>query len=704
MGSKKSQVVGWRYYFGIHMGIGKGPVDALKEIKVGDRTAWVGDVKTNQTISIDAYNLFGGEEKEGGVQGSLDVMMGESGQIASSGLRAMLGEAIPGFRRMFTVFYNGLVSMNNPYPKPWKFRLNRTLKGWDGPVWEPAYAVIPIADSNQSFSTVFLNMPLDAPGATNLGAATIVHPERFATSSLNYGGGGMELQPGEGLVTEVTPDSSLLGGAFYFWNIGDFDILQFDAIEQSIDVDGYDLDAPGSYVRAFEGSIGVLTTFGFYDPIYFLIESGVFDITGLKQFRIFISGGLGVTATQVNIGAPASLRIRISHNLQTKRSTVFINGVETISRLWRPDTATFSDIRLSTLRADVFARFKNYRVSGLRFSSASAMNPAHIIYECLTNREWGRGLARSKLDESSFQAAALTLFNENFGLCLKWTRKDSIANFIQGVLDHIGATLYQSRITGLMTLKLIRADYDINALPVLTTESGLLEIRDVTVAGPGKSVNAVTVTWHDPLTDEDRTVSVKNPAAVLQNGGAINSVSKSYKGVPTAALALRLAQRDLRAVSTNLRKFSITADTSLDVVHPGDVLVIEDAKRGIPKMAVRVGRVRDGTLINGQIALDVVQDVFGLPAQGFAVEVPNTYTPPDTKPCVDEQLAFEVPYFLLASRMTPADLDYVREDGGYLGVVASKGKAINQGVQVAVRDSAPTPDDDPIDNSYVCGI
>ena len=38
--------------------------------------------------------------------------------------------------------------------------------------------------------------------------------------------------------------------------------------------------------------------------------------------------------------------------------------------------------------------------------TVKAMNPAHIIYECLTNRVWGRGLARTMLDEASFLVAA----------------------------------------------------------------------------------------------------------------------------------------------------------------------------------------------------------------------------------------------------------------------------------------------------------
>ncbi|WP_434967894.1 MobA/MobL family protein, partial [Pseudomonas aeruginosa] len=41
-----------------------------------------------------------------------------------------------------------------------------------------------------------------------------------------------------------------------------------------------------------------------------------------------------------------------------------------------------------------------------------AMNPAHILFECQTNRDWGRGKDRGLLDQASYRKAADTLFAE----------------------------------------------------------------------------------------------------------------------------------------------------------------------------------------------------------------------------------------------------------------------------------------------------
>jgi hypothetical protein len=336
------------------------------------------------------------------------------------------------------------------------------------------------------------------------------------------------------------------------------------------------------------------------------------------------------------------------------------------------------------------------------FGVIQAMNPAHIVYECLTNREWGRGMDASRLDTDAFTESAITLRSEGFGLCLKWTRKDSIESFVQSVLDHIGAVLFPDRTTGRLKLRLIRGDYDFNGMVPFTTENGILEITEALVGSPTTAVNSVTVKYRDPITDEDRTVKVGNLANLQASGGVINSASRDYPGVPVASLATRLAQRDLRAASTSLQRFTLVMDRRGHAIDPGSVIAIEDAKRGIPKTAVRVLRIEGSGITSGKVTITAVQDVFALPYEGFAAEVATTWTPPNTRPCIDQQAVFEIPYFLLARNLSPADMSFLDENAGYIGALSSQGQPMNMGYRLAVRNSAPTPDDAPADASYNC--
>jgi hypothetical protein len=137
-----SVITGFKYAFGIHMGIGRGPVDEIIEIKVGEKSTWRGSSTGNEQIAINQPDLFGGESGEGGIVGTLTTLFGGPSQTAHADMASVLATPMPGFRRRITVFFDGIVSMMNPYPKPWKFRVRRAVAGWDGDPWFPEVAKI----------------------------------------------------------------------------------------------------------------------------------------------------------------------------------------------------------------------------------------------------------------------------------------------------------------------------------------------------------------------------------------------------------------------------------------------------------------------------------------------------------------------------------------------------------------------------------
>ena len=96
MGSSSSKPKVTRYYFDIHMGLGL-PLDELVEIRASDKRAWRGSITDNGQIFINAPELFGGDEGEGGLQGRMDVLFGEETQGVLPKLAAMLGGVAPAF-------------------------------------------------------------------------------------------------------------------------------------------------------------------------------------------------------------------------------------------------------------------------------------------------------------------------------------------------------------------------------------------------------------------------------------------------------------------------------------------------------------------------------------------------------------------------------------------------------------------------------
>ena len=130
MGSK-SQVAGFKYYMPLHFvsALCRGPTasgitvrDCLFEIRMGERTGWTGAIYENGTITINAPELFGGDEAEGGIVGQADVMFGAPDQAVNAYLAAEQGDPQSAHRGLFSVVWKGgQVCSNSPYLKPWAF-------------------------------------------------------------------------------------------------------------------------------------------------------------------------------------------------------------------------------------------------------------------------------------------------------------------------------------------------------------------------------------------------------------------------------------------------------------------------------------------------------------------------------------------------------------------------------------------------------
>lgn len=161
MGAKK-QTIGYRYFFSLHMGLGRGPVNEIAEIRVGDVPAYTLPIslkESGQLVLINKPDLFGGEKKEGGIQGPLYCYNGAENQelqpsLASAlgtlpSIAASLGGDVPNFRGVVTLWFDGLVAAMNPYPKEWSFRVRRYTAGWFGDdPWYPAKARVVLYSEN----------------------------------------------------------------------------------------------------------------------------------------------------------------------------------------------------------------------------------------------------------------------------------------------------------------------------------------------------------------------------------------------------------------------------------------------------------------------------------------------------------------------------------------------------------------------------
>jgi hypothetical protein len=233
-GRRKKQTVGYRYRAGMHLVLCQGPVDAVQEIQIGDRTAW-GDASRAPVLTVgglgrvrlDAPTLFGGDEREGGVVGDLDVLSGAATQARNDYLMGQLGANIPAFRGVLSIVARKILfAANNPYLKPWAVRVRRFTEGWHGNApwmaslalvrgWDDEAVVEVLVGMNPAHILVQcltdphwgMGYPLSTLGGSFGNAAYVLHGEEFGLNLV-----WTRQQPIEAFIAQVLDH---IGGILY---------------------------------------------------------------------------------------------------------------------------------------------------------------------------------------------------------------------------------------------------------------------------------------------------------------------------------------------------------------------------------------------------------------------------------------------------------------------------------------------------------
>lgn len=819
-GKSKSVVTGYRYYMGLHFGVCHGPIDALTEIRVGDRIAWTGEQTFSGSILVNSPSLFGGDKREGGVQGYADVLGGEPTQGQNQYLADKIGgddssTLVPNFRGIFSLVFRGgegagredgggLVTSNNPYVKPWAFKVRRILEGWGGSVTTEEteysnYVLYPWStdgsdpracknDHEYSWNGGAWGTEEEAKAAAavELGVSSVgtlhgwskgnasdgsteVHPHVSGVTPgeseilfLHYnnyvpvGGyfGSLPNPAGNPLtgyaqspyyrgvavynevgasgddiwwngVTTPSPDHDLIEpngtfqgtnqrrlgvyrlGPYYFTAPGG--VTWPDRIREIFEGNIVDIPSPGNQIYSSAVSLDTLIAvrrkirapdepcFPKCDDAYPNYEfDSTYCVIGEDAVKknpwVLTSGNFKVLALYDTSGIPSEVSVyplnptlpegHPSYNDEAywtaARNAAVLAGYSVPSTY--SSDGTGGDTTFPRLVTEAYVRdagsitFGNPWEAGIA-QIGDCMNPAHIIYQCLTDPDWGMGYPTAQIDEANFLEAAQALFDESFGLCLIWNQQSTIEEFVQLVLDHIGAVYYADPRTGFFKLKLIRDDYEESDLP-LYDESNILSLDSFQRGGYGETVNEVSVVYTDAATDKEAAITVQDLANIQAQGAVVTQV-KQYPGITDGDLAARVAQRDLLAGSTPLAKIVITVNRDAWDTVPGDVVKVSWDKLGLSSVICRVLKVNTGTLTDGAITLELAEDVFGLPDSSYSQQEDNGWVEPDNTPDdVSPADAFEIPYWDLVRDLSAGDLAALDADTAYIGTLGVQGAPV----------------------------
>ncbi len=618
----KNKVKTRLYRMGLHLECCIGPVDALVALHYGGKDCGITEVTESDRITISLPNLFGGRDKEGGIDGDFDICFGEPTQAVNDYLLAQIGAPLSAFRDSLTIVGRkpSLVA-NSTYIKPLHPTVRCVTQGWaDGACWYEETAIVPdtfdttptvIAEAETTWEYVIVGSLLDTSNPAALSP------------------------PGSGWTSGQAPFGRL---APY----GNFD-------------PAYPVQTTWSYNtslwlrKSINFSAGAVTVSG-------RIENGV----GIYVDGDYI-GGENLDNSQIALNQGRPFSVTIAAGTYTGTHTLYVLAVDEADG-GLPDS--YLDNYDNTYLHAV--------VSSVGISTAAQwdMNPAHMIYKVLTDTDQGLAEPSATIDDTSFRAAALTLYTERFGLSTQWRNEGPVRDFIGEVCTHAGAVLTLDPQTGLTQLVLLRDDYDAGSLDLIDDDQ-VIEVVEWQDAADGETVNEVTVEFRER---DGSTGSVTWPnRASIQQLGRIHQ-TLSFPMISRRELALRVAKRECLQRSSNLSRGKIKVSRHGWDKLPGAVFRFAHAGEGIDELVVRVIDIDLGTLTDGAITVNVIQDIFSLGDTLTDIgEQDNEWTPPDTDPApATAQDVMEAPYWQLLADLGPADVAVLADAGGWMIPLAAQ--------------------------------
>jgi hypothetical protein len=259
-------------------------------------------------------------------------------------------------------------------------------------------------------------------------------------------------------------------------------------------------------------------------------------------------------------------------------------------------------------------------IGGLMASGdASAVG---VLLQLHTDQEWGMGISESLIDAAgSWHDAgfAMSDFNgcENFGISGVFAQQRPAEEYIDEILRTIDAALYRHPETGKLSIQLIRGGYTVGTLPALN-RTNVKELewsrRDI-----ADTINTISVAFVDRDRLWQRNIVTVQDHANIHATGGIRSQLFEFPFISNETDALRVAARELKSNTLPLGSGTIVATREQWDSVPGDVLRLTWPRYGLTDVPVRIVSVSSGTLEDGLLEIQIVEDLYGLPEVSYTV-------------------------------------------------------------------------------------
>jgi Putative phage tail protein len=279
------------------------------------------------------------------------------------------------------------------------------------------------------------------------------------------------------------------------------------------------------------------------------------------------------------------------------------------------------------------------------------INPMNVIYEILTDTNWGLSIPVLQIDTANFREAADTLYDEEHGFSLILDSPREATDLLTEIAKQIDGSLFFNREVSKWQIALARDNYDVGTLDIYD-ESNIVELTNFARTTWKETTNQVNIKYSDRSKDYQETFAVAQDTANMQMQDGTVSVDISYPGVKYGELASAIAWRELATLSYPLSKIELKVNRSGFKLTPGAVFKLSWIRLGLTEIVYRVSKINYGNIDDGTIVIYAVQDIFAA-GTGILADPPGSgWTAPDGDPTVvvaADILTFEAPFQMVSA-------------------------------------------------------
>lgn len=239
------------------------------------------------------------------------------------------------------------------------------------------------------------------------------------------------------------------------------------------------------------------------------------------------------------------------------------------------------------------------------------LNVVHVLHECLTDTDWGEGIAAAQLGDT-WEAVADALYAEGFGISCKYLPEPgNLKSFVTQLEDVADLVIYDDPVTGTIEIMAVRDDYDIDTLPILTE-------NDVTITRMLRPhwrdvASKYTISYTNRLhPNNGATADYEDETIAARQDGRVAPKTFSYAMITSDTLAQTIVNR--KGVSETARpwRLELSGKRIAAAFRRGSrfKLIYSDPDLTIAQMVCLVEEVDYGSTDDETVRLTVSEDTY----------------------------------------------------------------------------------------------